>query len=60
MTGIQWTDETWNPTVGCARVSEGCRNCYAETMAARIVAMERGSERRSPYEDVSKAYEEQR
>lgn len=26
---IQWTDATWNPTVGCSRVSEGCRNCYA-------------------------------
>lgn len=26
---IQWTDETWNPIVGCTRVSEGCRNCYA-------------------------------
>ena len=26
---IQWTDATWNPTIGCTRVSEGCRNCYA-------------------------------
>lgn len=30
MTKIQWTDETWNPTTGCSRVSEGCRNCYIE------------------------------
>lgn len=30
MTTIQWTDETWNPTTGCTRVSEGCRNCYIE------------------------------
>lgn len=30
MTTIQWTDETWNPTTGCSRVSEGCRNCYIE------------------------------
>ena len=22
---IEWTDATWNPTVGCSRVSEGCR-----------------------------------
>lgn len=29
-TKIQWTDETWNPTTGCSRVSEGCRNCYIE------------------------------
>ena len=28
-TNIEWTDRTWNPTVGCTRVSEGCRNCYA-------------------------------
>jgi len=26
---IQWTDETWNPTVGCTRVSAGCDHCYA-------------------------------
>jgi protein gp37 len=35
-TTIQWTDETWNPTRGCSRVSEGCRNCYAERIAARF------------------------
>jgi len=28
-TSIEWTDKTWNPTTGCTRVSEGCRNCYA-------------------------------
>lgn len=32
-TGISWTDTTWNPLVGCSRVSEGCRNCYAEQLA---------------------------
>lgn len=26
---IGWTEKTWNPVVGCTRVSEGCRNCYA-------------------------------
>ena len=35
-TSIQWTDATWNPVRGCSRVSEGCRNCYAERMAARF------------------------
>lgn len=34
-TGIQWTDETWNPVIGCSRVSEGCRHCYAELQAIR-------------------------
>jgi protein gp37 len=33
---IEWTDATWNPIRGCTRVSEGCRNCYAEVMAARF------------------------
>ena len=34
-TGIAWTDATWNPIRGCSRVSEGCRNCYAERVAWR-------------------------
>jgi protein gp37 len=36
LTKIEWTDRTWNPTRGCSRVSEGCRNCYAERIAARF------------------------
>ncbi len=35
-TKIEWTDATWNPFRGCSRISEGCRNCYAERMAARF------------------------
>ena len=35
-TGIEWTDATWNPLRGCSRVSEGCRHCYAETVAHRF------------------------
>lgn len=35
-TGISWTDSTWNPIRGCTRVSPGCVNCYAETMASRF------------------------
>jgi protein gp37 len=27
-TAISWTDHTWNPWVGCRKVSAGCRNCY--------------------------------
>lgn len=33
---IEWTDSTWNPFLGCSRVSEGCRLCYAERFAARF------------------------
>lgn len=35
-TGIEWTDETWNPVRGCSKVSEGCRYCYAMSVAARF------------------------
>jgi protein gp37 len=35
-TEIAWTDRTWNPIRGCARVSEGCRHCYAEGVAYRF------------------------
>lgn len=30
---IQWTDHTFNPWWGCARVSPGCEHCYAEQLA---------------------------
>lgn len=36
---IEWTDATWNPTTGCDRVSPGCDNCYALTMAKRLKGM---------------------
>ena len=36
---IEWTEETWNPTTGCTKVSSGCKNCYAEAMAKRLQAM---------------------
>jgi protein gp37 len=36
---IEWTEQTWNPTVGCTKVSPGCKFCYAEGMAARLQAM---------------------
>ncbi len=32
---IEWTTHTFNPWVSCTKVSEGCKNCYAETMEAR-------------------------
>lgn len=39
MTSIEWTEQTWNPTTGCDRISPGCDNCYALTMAKRLKAM---------------------
>ena len=35
-TAIAWTDETWNPTTGCSKVSDGCDHCYAETLSLRF------------------------
>lgn len=36
-TKIEWTDATWNPVTGCAKVSQGCKHCYAERDWARLV-----------------------
>src|SRR6266699_3243068 len=36
---IEWTQLTWNPVTGCSKVSQGCKNCYAERMAKRLRAM---------------------
>lgn len=38
-TGIEWTDETWNPITGCAKVSQGCKHCYAEREWPRMVRL---------------------
>ncbi|HEY1814851.1 MAG TPA: phage Gp37/Gp68 family protein [Kofleriaceae bacterium] len=47
-TSISWTDATWNPIRGCSRVSDGCRHCYAEAVAARF------SGPGQPYEGLAK------
>jgi len=36
---IEWTEQTWNPSAGCTKVSSGCKNCYAEKMAIRLQAI---------------------
>nr|WP_221374358.1 phage Gp37/Gp68 family protein [Actinoplanes polyasparticus] len=44
-TAIEWTHregtvgKTWNPTTGCDKISNGCDNCYALTMAKRLKGM---------------------
>jgi protein gp37 len=38
-TQIEWTEQTWNPTTGCTKISAGCKHCYAEVMAKRLKAM---------------------
>ena len=37
--GIEWTDETWNPVTGCTRVSPGCDHCYMFALYPRLKAM---------------------
>ncbi len=42
-TGIEWTEMTWNPVVGCTRVSSGCDHCYAfQLHDQRHIAWKRG------------------
>lgn len=35
-TSIEWADHTFNPWIGCTKVSPGCANCYAEAMDSRF------------------------
>jgi len=39
MTNIEWTGKTWNPVVGCSKVSAGCNNCYAIPQSHRNAAI---------------------
>ncbi|HTN60941.1 MAG TPA: DUF5131 family protein [Devosia sp.] len=32
---IEWTDHTFNPWMGCTRVSPACDRCYAEVLVGR-------------------------
>ena len=32
---IEWTTHTFNPWRGCTKVSDGCKNCYADTLSKR-------------------------
>jgi protein gp37 len=55
---IQWTDHTFNPWIGCAKVSAGCKHCYAEqlmdTRYGRVTWGEKGTRVRTmqPWRDV--------
>lgn len=48
MSAIEWTQKTWNPLAGCKEESAGCENCYARSMAWRLMHM--------PNPDVAKKY----
>jgi len=38
-TKIEWTEKVWNPTIGCDKISAGCKFCYAEAFAKRLHAI---------------------
>lgn len=57
-TGIAWTQDTWNPVVGCSLESPGCTNCYAMGEAERIDRMQRAGglpEERRKYAGLTRA-----
>lgn len=41
MTKIEWTQKTWNPIIGCTKISTGCNNCYAEKFAHRLANIQK-------------------
>lgn len=43
---IEWTDHTFNPWVGCTKISPGCDHCYAEGWAKRSGLVTWGADRR--------------
>lgn len=56
-TGIQWTDATWNPVVGCSKVSQGCKYCYAKMLhdqryKAFLAGKQVAAQYRVPFETV--------
>ena len=53
---IEWCDHTFNPWIGCSKVSAGCTNCYAETRNRRFKDVVWGSGPESTRRRTSEAY----
>jgi protein gp37 len=53
-TGIEWTDETWNPMTGCTQISRGCDHCYALTLARNKPTVRDTYLRQLPVKDSEK------
>lgn len=47
-TGIEWANATWNPWMGCHKVSAGCKNCYM----FRLVGIIR-TEKENPIDSIA-------
>jgi protein gp37 len=46
---IEWTDHTFNPWIGCTKVSPACDHCYAETSTPARVLRGTGNETWGPH-----------
>jgi len=51
-TKIEWAEQSWNPSVGCDKISEGCKNCYAEKMHKRHLGNPRQPKYIKPFNEV--------
>ena len=47
---IEWTEATWNPQLGCTKVSPGCDHCYVIRVAARF---DRTGSKPSPFDGTT-------
>jgi protein gp37 len=47
-TTIEWTDDSWNPTIGCTRISPGCKSCYAFTLHDKRHAAHKAGKKMPP------------
>jgi protein gp37 len=55
---IEWTGKVWNPVTGCNKVSQGCKNCYAEKMHKRLQGIKKMSGKYNrPFLDGAFPYE---
>lgn len=54
-TGIEWTNETWNPMTGCTKISRGCDNCYAFSLAHNRPSIRDTYLRRLPVKDTAES-----
>ena len=50
-TDIEWTEDTWNPVLGCSKVSAGCEGCYALRDSWRLA---HNPKQRANYEGLTK------
>jgi len=52
-TKIEWADSTWNPWVGCTKISAACDHCYAEEWAGRFGQVQWGDNPRKRTSDAN-------